>query len=574
MAPSSHPSQHMTHGRDEQLQPVPDTVRHTRAIPLSDFSKIPVHPSHRTGESQMQSASDHFFDSREYVSDGKNNVGKQAPLAGLSRTESFDIPDLVHEALRSPGLPLDSAVRRFFEPRFGHDFSRVRVHADENARESAAAVHAHAYTVGSHIVLGHSGKTSAIENQPLLAHELAHVTQDASSATPDIGSMHIEPPSGEREVSARGAANAVLSGHTPAIMQTASPVPLLFRQEIDAPDLEVVPPDAKIRLPSASTHGADPRNNGDYIDRNVTEVAYGIYVGGFLIFCKGVPQPFLVPERLVDFGTQNYESVSAEIYADQPAALQALPIGPWQPRQALPYTFFRAPKSPIIAPTVFSPNTAPRIVETARDAVSKLKDHVQTELTKMAISLAGQLLTQVVIAGLSKVGKLKSGTNSKANVTGNDTPPPSSARGAGKEPPTPPTSAEPPQLPARGESTRTEPGFDRTREWRNPSAKDGENLAGLDHLSEEHAPWSRTSPNKSKFTQDAWNDLKALIKETVKQGQSTKFKPSEGGPQSGSTYDYRFQNRQTGLDGKGKPLFGMRVVVDANNQIVTAFPIK
>src|SRR5262245_35350545 len=43
------------------------------------------------------------------------------------------IPSIVHEVLRSPGQPLDLATRAFMEPRFGHDFRRVRVHTDARA---------------------------------------------------------------------------------------------------------------------------------------------------------------------------------------------------------------------------------------------------------------------------------------------------------------------------------------------------------------------------------------------------------------------------------------------------------
>jgi hypothetical protein len=56
--------------------------------------------------------------------------------------------------LRSSGQPLDAAARAFMEPRFGYDFSRVRVHADSKAAKSAEAVNAQAYTVGSNIVFG------------------------------------------------------------------------------------------------------------------------------------------------------------------------------------------------------------------------------------------------------------------------------------------------------------------------------------------------------------------------------------------------------------------------------------
>ena len=51
-----------------------------------------------------------------------------------------------------PGQPLDPATRAYFEPRFGRDFSRVRVHADTKAAESTRAVDALAYTVGRDIV--------------------------------------------------------------------------------------------------------------------------------------------------------------------------------------------------------------------------------------------------------------------------------------------------------------------------------------------------------------------------------------------------------------------------------------
>src|SRR5271169_823679 len=55
-------------------------------------------------------------------------------------------PSLVREVLNSPGQPLDAETKSFMEPRFGYDFSGVRVHADHTAAQSAKAVNAHAYT--------------------------------------------------------------------------------------------------------------------------------------------------------------------------------------------------------------------------------------------------------------------------------------------------------------------------------------------------------------------------------------------------------------------------------------------
>jgi hypothetical protein len=97
------------------------------------------------------------------------------------------VPLVVHEVLGSPGQPLDSAARAFFEPRFGHDFSRIRVHTDARAAESARAVGARAYTVGHQIVFG-SGQygSTAGEHARLMAHELAHVTQQGASPSAKV----------------------------------------------------------------------------------------------------------------------------------------------------------------------------------------------------------------------------------------------------------------------------------------------------------------------------------------------------------------------------------------------------
>src|SRR5712692_284709 len=95
-----------------------------------------------------------------------------------NQAEPTQVPPIVHEVLRSPGQPLDPATRAFMEPRFGHDFSQVRVHTDAQAGESARAVNARAYTVGHNIVFDagqYAPETSA--GRRLLAHELTHVLQ-------------------------------------------------------------------------------------------------------------------------------------------------------------------------------------------------------------------------------------------------------------------------------------------------------------------------------------------------------------------------------------------------------------
>jgi len=132
------------------------------------------------------------------------------------------IPPVVHDVLRSGGQPLDSGTRAFFEPRFGHDFSRVRVHADARAAESARAVNALAYTVGDHIAFAsalYDPRTSG--GRRLLAHELAHtVQQSGSSGTVQASDIH-DAPNSPLEAEAERAAEVVMAGDHPRVQGKA-----------------------------------------------------------------------------------------------------------------------------------------------------------------------------------------------------------------------------------------------------------------------------------------------------------------------------------------------------------------
>lgn len=81
-------------------------------------------------------------------------------------------------ALRGGGRPLNTHERRFFEPRFNHDFSHVRLHDNPAAAQAASSINARAFTIGRHIAFGkgeyRSGEASS---KHLLAHELTHVLQ-------------------------------------------------------------------------------------------------------------------------------------------------------------------------------------------------------------------------------------------------------------------------------------------------------------------------------------------------------------------------------------------------------------
>lgn len=83
----------------------------------------------------------------------KQSTPMEAALqrAAVNEDPVHDVPPIVNEVLSSPGQPLDRETQAFFEPRFGHNLSHVRIHTDSRAIESARSINARAYTVGSDI---------------------------------------------------------------------------------------------------------------------------------------------------------------------------------------------------------------------------------------------------------------------------------------------------------------------------------------------------------------------------------------------------------------------------------------
>lgn len=110
----------------------------------------------------------------------RKEIGGNAP--GAAR----EFEDYVG-GLPSKGASLPREVRNRFEPRFGYDFSNVKVHTDADAARSAQSINAHAYTFGNNIVFN-AGRFSPFSDpgSRLLAHELTHVVQQSSMVQPSL----------------------------------------------------------------------------------------------------------------------------------------------------------------------------------------------------------------------------------------------------------------------------------------------------------------------------------------------------------------------------------------------------
>ncbi|MDP9422434.1 MAG: DUF4157 domain-containing protein [Pseudomonadota bacterium] len=99
-------------------------------------------------------------------------------LGASARQAAVKFPTHATVSLGGKGKPLPEDARSYFEPRFGCDFSHVRVHDGPDAARAAGKIGARAFTVGNQIAIGtgaHSASTQ--EGRLLLAHELSHIVQ-------------------------------------------------------------------------------------------------------------------------------------------------------------------------------------------------------------------------------------------------------------------------------------------------------------------------------------------------------------------------------------------------------------
>jgi len=161
-----------------------------------------------------------------------------------------------------------------------------------------------------------------------------------------------------------------------------------------------------VRLPGVSPQAADPRSNTDYVENRLLAVGYGIYIGGYLLFCDGVESPLLVPESFVDLTQMNAAPNSMAVYGDYDSAMAPIPYGPPAPAQPIPYNYYWAAggrANHLIVPTLFCPATTPNAVATMLSVRRELADYVQRQLVGIAIGIAGGLLLRAVFAAVGRV---------------------------------------------------------------------------------------------------------------------------------------------------------------------------
>jgi hypothetical protein len=174
------------------------------------------------------------------------------------------------------------------EEHFGTEFSSVRVHSDWQAGNSALALNARAYTVGSNIVFArgqYAPHTS--DGRKLIAHELTHVIQQGGGTPPPSASLRLDT-SGEDtaervsdRVMADHPAGPVDSGHGPSIQGQLFGIPVEPWLE---PFVEprIIPPEAPVPVPPEV-----PSVPGD----GISVPGSGFPGGGEVLYPRPTPAP-------------------------------------------------------------------------------------------------------------------------------------------------------------------------------------------------------------------------------------------------------------------------------------------
>jgi hypothetical protein len=324
----------------------------------------------------------------------------------------------------------------------GYDLSSVRIHTDDKAAESARAVNALAYAFGHDIVFG-AGQFApgTNEGRRLIAHELTHVVQQSGSDSSGVDSSY-DPALQRRATAYRGlqrSPNDPVVGVESPLMRpddivvrgiTYHPVWDKTNQVWDMVDasghslystvivggkgadplavpkaeqykgsgtvkvapppssttqyfeFQIGPPDPahpqQIQLTSTPVTERD-----DYIDNRMMYLVYGLYLGGFNIYIQGLDTPIFVSNKYVKdrtvsarVGDRIFNSIDE---ANASVAAYTRP-GDKTPHHA----YYWGAGGAVIAPTVFSVATTPRIMATLFKAREELVNQVQRELGLVA----------------------------------------------------------------------------------------------------------------------------------------------------------------------------------------------
>ncbi len=216
------------------------------------------------------------------------------------------------------------------------------------------------------------------------------VIEDAGIAGTDIQWLRLSRPRDDFMLQAKDAKGAVVTSVDVSVIH-------LPRASGPSKDFEIEPADPS--RPNVITLRAyAPKDDADYIDARMTAIGYGLYLGGFQVLCSGMDKPIEVPNALLDVELIKAQAIDAKVYDTLALAQEAIRVAPpFKDRSVARIAYFQGAGGAVIAPTVFSPATTPRIIATYFEARRLLAKAVQEELSVLAISLVGGTILRTAL---------------------------------------------------------------------------------------------------------------------------------------------------------------------------------
>ncbi len=286
-------------------------------------------------------------------------------------------PASLLRALASPGRSLEPALRQDMEQRFGHDFSRVRVHTGALAEQSARDVMARAYTVGYDIVFGPGRFAPGTqEGRRLIAHELTHVVQQSGADGKSVGQNN-------ENRGGSAISRPVTEGHAVALSVQRAPVP---PAEIEMPADPARPLEPGAELAKFTAQSTYIDNNIKMVSFFTAELAIIHYHDGSSFELGLVPRWMKPPVEEVDYHTprEEYrlrhdakEGISFFRESDLRNVPRSMSWAEVQKRYAQPVSFFPQPGTNRIVPSRVNMLTAPTLCRVLLDSEKKFVEQTQ-----------------------------------------------------------------------------------------------------------------------------------------------------------------------------------------------------
>ncbi|MGH2459480.1 MAG: DUF4157 domain-containing protein [Chloroflexota bacterium] len=177
-------------GEEEELQTKPLAKGIQRAAPEEEeeIKTKPLATTISRREVQRAGAEEEELQTKSMIQRAapeEEELQKKPTIQRTSADEGFEASTNLENRLagqKGGGSPLSDDVRSFMEPRFGTDFSDVKIHSGSDAGQMNREVQAQAFTLGQDIYMG-EGKYNpgSSDGKRLLAHELTHVVQQAGA---------------------------------------------------------------------------------------------------------------------------------------------------------------------------------------------------------------------------------------------------------------------------------------------------------------------------------------------------------------------------------------------------------